>query len=154
MIYDHIDNLPIYAALHPALRGVAEFLATVETSALAAGTIELGDDVRCIVAEYETAEPGECFIECHRRYIDIHVPLEGGERLGVCARALSEAAGVYDEEKDYQVLNGEVSLLDLSPGMFALFFPDDGHMTKLPKQAPGEAVRKLIFKLPVLHPFV
>lgn len=149
MIYDRIENLGLYSRMHTALDDIIRFLAETDISALPLDSIDLGNDVTCIVAEYRTAPDDERVIECHRKYIDIHVTLSGHERIGVCARARCDAAGAYVEEKDYQLLTGEVSPIDMPPGAFVMFFPDDAHMPKLPRDTPGEPVCKLVFKLPV-----
>ncbi len=149
MIYDHVSNLSFYAGLHDGLHAVATFLATIDSETFEPGTTELGGGVRCIASGYATAPREDETLECHRRFIDVHVPLEGSECIGVRARVLCEAAGEYDREKDYQLLKGKRSLLEITPGTFAVFFPDDGHMPGLPLNAPGETVRKLVFKLPV-----
>lgn len=148
MIYDHLDNLPRYAALHPDLRRVADFLSSTDVAVLEKGTMELGGGLRCIVAEYRTAAAEECILETHRRFVDLHITIEGEERIGIAPRARCEPSGRYDEEKDCQIHNGKVSPLHMPAGMFAVFFPDDAHMSGLLVRMPGEFVRKLIFKLP------
>lgn len=150
MIYDHISTLSFYSCLHPGLQTVADFLASENLSSLEPGTSELGGGVRCIVAQYATASREDETLECHRRYIDVHVPLEGSECIGVRPRILCEVAGDHDDENDFQLLTGRRSLLEMASGTFAVFFPDDAHMPGLPLHAPGEAVKKLVFKVPVL----
>jgi len=149
VIYDHLSNLPSYFSLHPALRTVAKYLAAMDASTFVPGTTELDGGVRCIASEYATAAARDCVLECHRRFIDVHVSINGVERIGVRARALCEIAGEYDEEKDYQLLKGDVSPLEMIPGTFAVFFSDDAHMPGLSLCNSGEAIRKLVFKLPV-----
>lgn len=147
MIHDHIDNLHLYLALHPALAVVEEFLHERNLDALEPGTIELGEGVSCIVAEYQTVADEESVIECHRRFVDVHVVLQGVEGMGVAPVCLCMQAGEYVEENDYQLLHGELSLLALSPGTFAVFFPGDAHSPKRSLTHVGAAIRKLVFKL-------
>ncbi|MCZ7556024.1 MAG: YhcH/YjgK/YiaL family protein [Bacteroidia bacterium] len=149
MLFDDISNLLSYSCVHEGLRIVADFLDATDLSAIEPGSTELTGGARCIVAQYDTASREDETLECHRRYIDVHVPLEGSECIGVRARAFCEVAGDYDDENDFQLLTGKRSLLEMVPGTFAVFFPDDGHMPGLPLHAPGETVRKLVFKLPV-----
>lgn len=149
MIHDHIDNLHLYLPLHPGLARVEEFLHEKNLDSLEPGTIELGGRVSCIVAEYETVADEECVIECHRRFVDVHVALQGVEGMGVAPVCLCLHAGEYAEENDYQLLHGELSLLALRPGTFAVFFPGDAHSPKRSPAHIGAKVRKLIFKLPL-----
>lgn len=147
MIHDHIDNLHLYLPLHTAMARVEEFLHESNLDVLEPGTIELGGGVSCIVAEYETVADEESVIECHRRFVDVHVALHGVEGMGVAPVCLCLQAGEYVEENDYQLLHGELSLLALRPGTFAVFFPGDAHSPKRSLTHVGAAIRKLVFKL-------
>ncbi len=149
MIHDHIDNLHLYLPLHPELARVEEFLHENDLGALEPGSIELGGAVTCIVAEYETVPDEDCVIEVHRRFVDVHVALQGVEGVGVAPACLCLQAGEYVEENDYQLLHGELSLLALRPGTFAVFFPGDAHSPKRSLPHVGAAIRKLVFKLPL-----
>lgn len=68
-------------------------------------------------------------IECHRRFIDIHVPLTEVEVIGWASTAnLKNLLEPYDEEKDIEFYGDTAQVhIPVYPGQFAIFFPEDGH---------------------------
>ena len=85
----------------------------------------------------------EAKLETHNNFIDIQLPLSGVELMGYTPRAdLPEAE--YNAEKDITFYEGLAQdYLTIKPGMFAIFFPEDGH-------APGitpDGVKKVIVKV-------
>ena len=85
----------------------------------------------------------EAKLETHNNFIDIQLPLSGVELMGYTPRTdLPEAE--YNAEKDITFYEGLAQdYLTIKPGMFAIFFPEDGH-------APGitpDGVKKVIVKV-------
>ena len=83
-------------------------------------------------------------LEAHKAYLDIHIVLEGKERIGW--KSINDCAApskAYDEEGDYMLFHEEpTSFVDLKPGQFAIVWPEDPHAPLI-----GEGkVRKLIVK--------
>jgi len=147
MILDSLDRFRDYLGVHPLFAGVADFLETTDLAALADGRHELGSGCFALVSSYQTLAPAEGFIECHRRHIDIQILASGVEQIGVCRRVECTATA-WDEAADFETLAGEVDLVTLRPGSFAIFLPQDGHMPKL-RHGPAAAVRKIVIKVPV-----
>jgi YhcH/YjgK/YiaL family protein len=148
MILDALDRFRDYLGVHPLFARVADFLETTDLAALADGRHELGDSgCFALVSTYRTLAPGEGFIECHRRYIDIQIVARGVEQVGVCRRGECTATS-WDEAADVETLEGDVDLVTLRPGAFAVFLPQDGHMPKLSNGATT-TVRKVVVKVPV-----
>ena len=84
-------------------------------------------------------------LELHRDYIDIQILLEGKERMGWKAiEDLKEEVQPYDKEKDCALYSDRpTTFVDLVPGLFTIFFPEDPHAPII-----GEGkVRKLIAKV-------
>ena len=87
----------------------------------------------------------EAKLETHNQFIDIQIPLSGVEVMGYTPRTdLPEEE--YNAEKDITFYKGLAKdYLTITPGMFAIFFPQDGH-------APGvtsDGVKKVIVKVRV-----
>jgi len=149
MIFDKIENFRQYLCMHEQFIDVLRFLKSEPVSGLADGKYYINDQgAFAIIDTYETKETADCFIECHRKYIDVQVVIEGIENVGVCRRSACDESA-YDEEKDFQKLEGDVDLLTLEAGSFMIFYPDDGHMPKIKHGDSSGGVKKVVFKVPV-----
>lgn len=144
MVIDKIENLEKYISLNPLFEQAVDYLKSTDLNAQEIGKVKLqGDD---LVVNFAMAKPKtkeEAKLETHNRFIDIQIPLSGVEVMGYTPRAdLPESE--YNEEKDITFYPGLAdSYLTIKPGMFAIFFPEDGH-------APGvtpDGVKKVIVKV-------
>lgn len=144
MVIDKIENLEKYASLNPLFTQAIEFLKSTDLNAHEIGKVKLqGDDLVVNFAQARPKTKEEAKLETHNRFIDIQIPLDGVEVMGYTPRAdLPEAE--YNAEKDITFYPGLAeSYLTINPGMFAIFFPEDGH-------APGvtpDGVKKVIVKV-------
>ena len=144
MVIDKIENLGKYASLNPLFEQAIEFLKSTDLNAHEIGKVKLqGDDLVVNFAQARPKTKEEAKLETHNRFIDIQIPLDGVEVMGYTPRAdLPEAE--YNAEKDITFYPGLAeSYLTINPGMFAIFFPEDGH-------APGvtpDGVKKVIVKV-------
>lgn len=144
MVLDTLDNLEQYASLNPLFAKAVEYLKNTDLNALSVGKIQLqGSDLVVNVAETKPKTKEEAKMETHNKFIDIQIPLSGVEIMGYTpGNTLPEAE--YNEEKDITFFPGLAdSYLEVRPGMFAIFFPQDGH-------APGiteTGVKKIIVKV-------
>ncbi len=148
MIIDRLENLKQYASLNPLFEQAVEFLTSHDLNALEIGKIELqGNDLRVNVAQTKPKTKEQARIETHRDFIDIQIPLSGTEWMGYTAAVdCLPADAPYNAEKDITFFEGLAeSYIEVKPGMFAIFFPQDGH-------APGvtpEGVKKIVVKVKV-----
>lgn len=144
MVIDKIENLEKYASLNPLFAQAIEFLKSTDLNAHEIGKEKLqGDDLVVNFAQARPKTKEEAKLETHNRFIDIQIPLDGVEVMGYTPRAdLPDAE--YNAEKDITFYPGLAeSYLTIKPGMFAIFFPEDGH-------APGvtpDGVKKVIVKV-------
>ena len=146
MIIDTIENLAKYETVNPLFRQVVEFIATHKLEKLPEGKHPIqGADLFVNIPTAKGRTPDEAVIETHRRMIDIQIPLDGPETYGYTPLCrLPETP--YNDEKDitkYPNLLAE-SFIDCMPGMFAIFFPQDGHA---PCISVMPEIRKAIFKV-------
>ena len=146
MIVDRIENLEKYFALNPLFKHVADFLSANDMSALSAGIHHIkGDDVFVNIQEAKGKTKDEAVVEYHRKMVDIQIPFSGDETYGYIPTAdLPEAD--FDVEKDVALLPGVASqsFVTCKPGMFVIFFPQDGHA---PFITDSPILRKAIFKI-------
>jgi len=115
-----------------------------------AGRIEIdGDNMYINVMELEAKSPDEQVAEKHEKYIDVHYLFEGEETIGWSPqRSGVEPTKAYDAEGDYMLYAPapDEVLLQMKPGMFAVFFPEDVHRPGM--GAPGR-IKKAVVKIKV-----
>ncbi len=148
MIIDTLDNLDKIVELNPLFKVVVDFLRENDLDSLAEGKHMIqGADLFLNVqmAKGKTAE--EAVLETHQKMIDIQIPLSGEETYGyVPACELPELE--YNAEKDITKFPGvpSQSYVTCKKGMFAVFFPQDGHAPCISSQPQ---IKKAIFKVAV-----
>lgn len=146
MIIDKIDNSGLYAHLSDSLSKAFAFLHETDLATLAPGKHEIdGDEVFALILEYETKEQAACKLESHFRYIDLQYIITGTEYMGLCPLT-GQKPVVENRKDDYAFYESEVSLMRFEPGMFAIFFPEDLHMTSIQIDAPS-ALKKVVVKV-------
>ncbi len=145
MVVDNLQYLTRYDAMNPAFAKAAVFLAVAGNLAIGRHEID-GDKLFAIRADYETKLQAESVWEAHRAYGDIHVLLDGQERLGYAPLDIMKSKTAYDAESDVELFTGTGDFITLRPGMFCIVAPNDVHL-------PGQAIdnrrmpiKKLVFK--------
>jgi len=111
-----------------------------------------GEDVFAIVMSYETKNPESALLETHRKYIDIQTVLMGGERIECFSRDELIVDTPYDESKDaefYKRTCPGATRVDVFPGTFVMFFPQDAHMPALMIDEKPERIKKVVVKINV-----
>lgn len=146
MVIDKLENLEKYYALNPLFKEVAAFLAENDMNALPTGIHKIkGDDLFVNIQEAKGKTRDEAVIEYHRKLIDIQIPFSGTETYGyIPVSELPEAE--FHEDGDYALVPEAApqSYVTCKPGMFAIFFPQDGHAPLITDEA---VLRKAIFKV-------
>jgi Beta-galactosidase, beta subunit len=146
MVVDTLENLEKYVALNPLFVQAVEFLKSRELQTLEIGKTELkGKDLLVNVTQTKPKTKEEAKLETHKEFIDIQIPLSGTEIMGyTAAKDCVPADASYNVEKDITFFEGLAeTYIAVKPGMFAIFFPQDGH-------APGitpDGVKKIIIKV-------
>ncbi len=146
MVVDTLENLEKYASLNPLFAKAIEFLKSNDLHALEIGKTELqGKDLVVNVQQTAPKTKEQAKLETHNVFIDIQIPLSGTEVMGYTpAKDCIPADAPYSAEKDITFFEGLAeSYIPVKPGMFAIFFPQDGH-------APGitpDGVKKVIVKV-------
>lgn len=148
MIYAKNADALAYRGIHPnldlALEHITpEFLASLRDNQ----RVELkGDLVYCTRFTYETIPQEESFFEAHRRYLDIHIMVEGEERVDM-NRPEDLKLTDAQEGNDFYAYQGESwHSTVLKPGEFLVVFPGDAHRIKVQVDGPT-TVSKAVFKV-------
>jgi biofilm protein TabA len=113
------------------------------------------DDIILKVFSYETvarADPG-AELEAHRKYIDIHTTITGSERIDWYPASMLTAKSFYNEEEDAIYYERKEPLvgaeINMYPGIFAAFWPEDAHMPQIMTGKKSELIKKAVFKINV-----
>ena len=145
MIIDTLDNFGKYVALNPLFAEVEKFMQENNLEALEDGKYPIKDkDLFVNITTAKGKAPDEAVLETHVKMIDIQIPLDGPETYGytpLCDLPEYE----YNAEKDITKYEEMAqSFIDCKPGMFAIFFPQDGHA---PCISMAPEIKKAIFKV-------
>jgi YhcH/YjgK/YiaL family protein len=146
MIFSTLTNAGRYAAQHPLFPRAFEYIRKTDLLALAPGHYPIvADDLFAIVEHVPGRTRAEAKLECHRKYIDIQLVLEGVDEMGW--KPLSdcrEPVDNYSAERDIQFFrDAPASWIATPPDVFCIFFPEDAHA---PLVSTG-SIRKVVFKI-------
>ena len=148
MILSTLANADRYADLHPLFPQAFEFMRSTDLLALALGRYPIVEKQLFVIVE---SVPGrtrsEAKLECHRKYIDIQLVLEGTDEMGWKTLAdCIDPVSDYSAEKDIQFFHdAPATWIATPPGAFCIFFPDDAHAPLV----SDSHIRKVIFKIAV-----
>jgi YhcH/YjgK/YiaL family protein len=148
MILSTLSQSDRYAALHPLFPRAFEYIRNTGLLSLAPGRYPIaGDDLFVIVENAPGRTRAEAKLECHRKYIDIQLVLEGNDEMGWKALAdCSDPVSDYSAEKDIRFFSdAPASWISTPPGAFCIFFPEDAHAPLV----SAAFIRKVIFKIAV-----
>jgi len=148
MILSALSQASRYTAMHPLFQRAFDYIRDTQLYSLSPGRYNIvGDDLIAIVEHVPGRDRELARLECHRKYIDIQLVLEGDETMGW--KPLEDChnpVGDFSGEKDIQFfLDAPASWVPVPPDHFCIFFPDDAHA---PLVGSGQ-VRKVIFKVAV-----
>ena len=146
MIIDKIENIEKYASINPIFPKAIAYLKTVDINALEVSKTTIVESelmMNVALAKPKTKETAR--LETHCKFIDIQIPITGEEIMGYTPTADCQPKdAAYDSAKDITFYEGPAeSYITVKPGMFAIFFPEDGHA---PGITPVE-LKKIIFKV-------
>ncbi len=144
MILDRLEQLNRYTALHPLFGKAFEFLHQAGLKALSIGRHEIdGDRLFAIVGHDQARSREKSKLEAHRKYIDIQAVLLGTDEMGwKNVHQCRKSDGGYSDEKDVEFfLDSPDAWVPVTPGCFAIFFPEDAHA---PLVGMGELIKVVV----------
>lgn len=146
MIVSNLQNSERIESLHPLFKQLFDYVKTHDLLHTECGRIELaGDDLFINNVNPTCVSASDQVLEVHRDYIDVHILLEGKERIGWKAiEDVTDLKQAYQKEGDCALYSDTpTSFVDLLPGQFLIVFPEDPHAPII-----GEGkIRKLIGKV-------
>lgn len=146
MILSDLNHSERIEPLHPLFKTLFDYVKSHDLLHAEPGRIEIDGDnlfINNVAAHGVPAEKQP--LEAHRDYIDVHILLEGTERIGwKSIEAVSNVTKPYDAAGDCALYTEPASAyVDLTPGQFLIVYPEDPHA---PLIGDGP-IRKLIGKV-------
>ena len=148
MILSSLDDSKRVETFHSAFTKLFDYVRAHWQELLNAedGRVELDGDrlfINKMTADGEPAEQRP--LELHREYIDVHILLDGRERIGWKAlKALTRQTQDFAPGGDIAFYaDTPTAFVDLLPGQFAVIYPEDPHA---PLIGSGK-IKKLIAKI-------
>lgn len=105
-----------------------------------------GDDLFVNIVTYETTEAENRFWEAHRTYLDLHLMLDGEERIDLNFLDNMEIKPYVAKDDFVPAAGIKKCSVVLTVGDFLVCFPEDAHMTGIHNGQPG-TIKKAIFKI-------
>ena len=145
MIFAKLTDAADYRGIHPRLDRVIDCLNEEFLHQVGTQTQKLEDDLLYVTRfDYETIPLEDAFFEAHKKYLDVHLMLQGTERVDI---SHPDVLTLFDHKDDFYAYQGEAEqTLLLAPGSFLVVFPGDAHRIKVQVKGP-ENVSKVVFKL-------
>lgn len=146
MIYTTLDHLDRYLGLGKNLDTVIHFAKQNILSDLHPGRNEIdGNEAYVNAFSYETMPQERAIWEGHSIYGDVHVIVEGNEKIGV-SNAADLTLTVRNDEDDFIGFDGPVQQwVHMNVGSVLVVFPEDVHMVKV-LDGESSVVKKAVFK--------
>ena len=142
MVIDTIKNIDMYAGLHKDFPKVIEFLKTLTPDSPCEKTVFEEGNLWVNVSEAPGLSPDKTPVcEEHRDFIDIQYIISGSENFGYSDISHLDVTKEYDASRDYELSNGEFSVLTLKAGDFCILFPQDAHSPSMKKLCDGKLLR-------------
>ncbi len=150
MILDSLQNASRYFGLHPSFAKAFEYISKTDLNAIEPGKYEIDEDrLKATVFNKKgmTVDESISKFECHNKFIDIQLCIQGVEKMGWKPReACHTEKGPYNEEKDVMFYNDAPDMFfELNGGQFTIFFPNDVHA---PMISDGE-IKKMVIKVKI-----
>ena len=148
MIIGKLSDTQSVERLHPLFREAFEWLRANAATAHAAGISPVVLKEGKLWANVETPQMKareEQVLEVHRKYIDIHVPVDKVEVMGYLpTSSLKQVREAYDANRDIAFYtDAPMAYVTIQPGEFAIVTPEDAHA---PIIGEGE-VKKICMKV-------
>ena len=148
MIISNLQNSSRIESLHPLFKTLFDYVKTHDLLCTELGRIELdGDNLFINNVNPECVPAEKQVLEVHHIYIDVHILLEGNERIGWKAiEDVTQETKPYTADGDCALYADQpTTFVDLLPGQFAIVYPEDPHA---PVIGNGK-IRKLIAKVKI-----
>jgi len=149
MIFDKIENINRYSLPQYKFKRLIEFFNQYNLDSFQKGKFKIDtDSLFGIGLQYATKSADECLWEAHRKYIDVHIILEGEELVFINDIANMTISTSYNETEDVELFEGyEKHQVVLKKGNFLILYPNEVHKTSMQLVGKSSYVTKNVYKL-------
>ncbi len=148
MIIDSIENLNLYFNLNPHLKEVFDYINKNDLTQVPDGIVNINS--KKVFANFCTVNgksKEDAVVETHDKMMDIQIPLSSTETMGYIPRAKLPNVE-YNKDNDISFYSEKPEqYVDVHPGMFVIFLPQDGHA---PCISTEKTLKKVIFKVEII----
>ena len=151
MIFDMIEKSSKYDFLSEKFKYAFDLMRSFDPAHFEKGKTPHENGVWFNQFEYESKPFETSKMEAHQKYADVMFMAAGEEYLLYKpAKELTDEVMAYDETQDVALYtaNEDAVKLPIKQGLFAVFFPEDGHGSGVMKDAPA-TVRRIVIKVPL-----
>ena len=151
MIFDRIENIEKYKGIYSNLDMAIDFIINTDLSELSNGkNIVDSDKIYINIVDGQLIEESNGVYELHRDYLDIHIDIDGKEKILICDCSGAEEVEAYNSEGDYELLKGKkTGECKLDNNHFAICMTGEPHMPCIKLVDDVYSVRKAIVKVKV-----
>ena len=147
MVLDNINDFSNYQSLNPHFKTLINYLKGHNLLYEDLGKIAVdGEKVYINNIKVEGISADAQVLEMHRKYIDVHILLEGRETIGI--KALSKIATfskAYDEMSECALSQERADCyIEMTPGDILICFPEDAHAPAIGNAVIRKAIAKVI----------
>lgn len=146
MIIGDLKHSERYQNLHKDFKKAFDYVKNTDWNAIELGKVEIDEDRLFIInSNPECLSKENQVLEYHKKYLDIHILLEGEETIGwKSLNDCNQEKKAFDITDDYGLYNDTpTTFIDLKVGQFAIVYPEDAHAPIIGK---GK-IRKLVVKI-------
>ena len=147
MIFGNMNNLNEYTFLSESVKECFSYAKEHKLVEFENGKHEIdGERFFVNIVEYTTKNAEERFWEAHKKYLDVHLMLDGEEQIDLNFLSNMDVKE-FVEADDFVPMDGEKnSSVVLRNGDFLICYPQDGHRTAVMVSEP-KTIKKAIFKV-------
>lgn len=147
MVLANINDFSNYQSLNPHFKTLIDYLNGHNLLSEDLGKIVVdGDNVYIHNIRAEGMSADSQVLEMHKKYIDVHILLEGRETIGIKDLArISTFSKAYDEISECALSQEKADCyIEMMPGDIMICFPEDAHAPAIGNGVIRKAIAKVI----------
>ena len=151
MIYGNVNSLELYKGIYPNLDKAIDFIIKNDLGSLTDGRNEIdGDELFINVVTPDLIPADEGIYEYHRKYLDLHIDIEGSEKVLFTALNTFDITHEYEDEGDYALGDGKaLAECNVDSSHFCICMLEEPHKPCCQIGETSGRIRKAIFKIKV-----